>query len=498
MVLLAAMRSQYLSRENLDYGTRAIVVMRSELNIHIEQLWPLIRDDFGFAVPLWLAVMVIAWWTFRFRSHSDDLPPAVATGLPIVLSLGVLAFGIWFWLFGSGGGTQVRYFDPFLMVAVVVGIPTYAHIMVRFPKPLFVPIVFVMLLPALNLATLLALNNPPRQWQIASGVNLTAGAEAPGLAPARALVASLHDRQTSILVYSTSVSFADAMFSAVFQNYMATHPQGTRFGIHRPVDWQRPTTYRLRDIIHANYLLNDPLARADDASAILSQRSISSQDDEQRIFRAWASSLGPEDGVETVYGDSTLMLFHIRDPAALSSSLDKLVRAHEWRSVFIEANPMEWWRAGEIDDFLRQSPAQAENVHFGKEFIMRAVNVQAKDGRATLRFWWAAESPVGDGDWSIFAHATDASGRILIADGFALGRIEHPPAGFPFHFDELTISMPPGTARLAVGFYRNGATLPADRGERDSGGHRLLLQVPGSTKTEQLESADGGPTRQGQ
>ena len=116
----------------------------------------------------------------------------------------VLLVGIWFWLFGSGGMNQFRYFIPFLFMSVVFALPTILMAMREIQGWKWVLLTGLMLIPSLNMAILLAQRNPPLAWQLKTGVNLTSGSAEndPVYAQAQRFAQEVKTEGRNIVLYS--------------------------------------------------------------------------------------------------------------------------------------------------------------------------------------------------------------------------------------------------------------------------------------------------------
>jgi hypothetical protein len=96
----AAIKSHYLSHENLAYGPAAIAVMRAELSRPPQSvLWKAVNWGLGGALVLWAArAVMICLWPLSVKGSA----PMTARGIVACLaSLAALIFGVWFWFLGS-------------------------------------------------------------------------------------------------------------------------------------------------------------------------------------------------------------------------------------------------------------------------------------------------------------------------------------------------------------------------------------------------------------
>jgi len=188
-VLLAGFRSSYFSVENVAFGNRVLKVMTdSWLSITPSLLHWMIHTSFGYASVIALVAAVLAGLG-RLRSRKgalaeEDRALAVGGLLAAIVGLGV---GFWFWWIKTGG-SQVRYFYPFALMAVMSILPlTFLALEAASQRTRNVVRALLLLLP-LNSAILLAQSDPPAVWQRISGVNLAANPAGPDVELGRAVL----------------------------------------------------------------------------------------------------------------------------------------------------------------------------------------------------------------------------------------------------------------------------------------------------------------------
>jgi len=467
-----ALHSNYLGQASMAYGNASLAVMRSELNLDFAGLVSVIHGGLGPFLPLWAVGSVILLLVDRLAARKE-----FRSGMGNDRLLGVAAFlsliaGAWFWLFASGGQTQIRYFTPFLYVGIFLALGGLVGAMSRRGRAVRGFAIAFMLVPVGNIVLLLALPKPSLAWQIASGVNVMSGSRSDSIEQALAVINDTAESTKAVVVYSMASNIADAMYEAEFHLHMLKAAKPILV-VRRPIDWQRPSTFRTDEIVNASYILFDPrqlgVSGLHKVPDFLAERS---------VFEDWARRLSVDDGVERRSAGEDSVLLRIVDPVRLQASLDHLMESHEWRPTFAAANPAKWWSEVAVENALQQAAPAIERVRFGGRFEVRAVIARPLPDRGMQMTMWVR--PLVNGDetgWVMLVHAVDAAGQILATADVELGPMS-PPSGRTERCLQRKFVLPVGSARIAIGFYKDAALLIADGGDRDWGGKRVLLPLP--------------------
>jgi hypothetical protein len=337
LILAASLSSAYLSDANLAFGAASLKVLKTEWpsTLSAAALWSHMRAGPGFAFMLVtvLAILVPAsalLSTNRVATLAANARFSIAAALAAFVALG---FGLWFWLFGAGTESQVRYGMPFFAISMVWMVPAVTEYWRAAPRPLTACATVVMLAIPLNLALLLAQGDPPAAWQRMSGISLDLGVP---FAPTSDFQRFVEEPRTApVTIYSFDTDAADQTMTSVALQQGIFHPELPPIQISRPLDWHRPTTYRGEEIVSSDFLLFQPVLSPAATSVGSSPRSFQ---DDQVIFRSWASQLGREEGVEVVIDSPSAKLLRVVDKNSLRRSLLQMIAAHRWRTIFIEAN----------------------------------------------------------------------------------------------------------------------------------------------------------------
>lgn len=475
---LAALKSQYLGAANLMYGNAAIDVMRAELQIDWLTQFQIAIDGLGPFVLIWVAAMASIWLSVRLRRSSSAPGFSGLDDLLMLLGATIFLGGLWFWIFGSGGRTFVRYFAPFLYVAIFCTLPVLLKALDQTSVFARRAVGLLMAGTLVNLVLLLALPNPSLRWQQWSGVSVKSGIHPESIDMAQAVLKAPHaEGRSTIAVYSLTESVADAMFDAVFNLHSLT-AKTPRYIVRRPVDWQRPTAIRIEEIISSDYIIANPEVVRATAPEIIETFA-----EESVAFNAWALNLTHEDGVERITSEPDVLLLRIADRAKLRASLERLVVAHRWRDVFVDANPRKWWSDAMIRIQVAKSApgtSSADEVDFGLVEVHEARLELDSDGSVALKVWLRVKQDFSGDGWVMLVHILDAKHDAIANRDMALGSIEQGELEAPYRYFRSRYVLPKDARWIAIGFYRGSTLLAADKGERDWDGKRLLLQVPPS------------------
>ncbi len=483
-VLLAGFRSSYFSAENVAFGNRALkVLIDSWPSITPSLLHSMIHTSFGYASVIALVAAVLAGLG-RLRSRKgalagEDRALAVGGLITAIVGLGV---GFWFWWIKTGG-SEMRYFYPFALMAVMSILPlTFLALEAASQRARYVVRALLLLLP-LNGAFLLAQSNPPAVWQRISGVNLTANPAGPDVELGRAVLDAVRQEGRGTTLYA-AWSGDTAVIESLWGFEELAHPNLSNIRVKRPIDWEHQTTFRLAEIGEAGFILSRFVRDPHKRERRLAIASVSSYEAEQHLFEAWFSGIGAKEGVQVFGETDRLRLLRVVDHGRLEAALEVLKRSRQWRPLFLAANPQTWWNGNEISARLAGRRPDASRVGFGGLFHIEALYLEREGADFRTYLWWKREKESPPGEWFFFAHLVDAGGEILANVGVRLADFGGYAAERPYRFDSLTVRLPPGGAPKAIAFgvYRAEAgradTLVADSGNRDWDNRRVLVPLP--------------------
>jgi hypothetical protein len=326
MSAILAWTSAYLSPDSLNWGSRALAVLHLDFSRALDMtiVRHVIELAFGYVVPVVVGVgLILASIT---RGNRGELLAAMLC----------LVVGCWFWLIETSLD-QIRYFLPFGFMAFVLVAPSLTHLIQRLPALVRVVLSLVMISPTVAVTVLSLVQEPPLAWQRALNVNLMSGAFRAENRQAADFLAMVQNEGPRTL-YMVTIDPISRNFSAVVDYWTYFDPWRVRTSIKIPVDWVRPSTFRLNEIKAADYLLFEPVTTEGNRESLLRSNAPADFFAETQLMRAWFSTLGAHDGVAVV-SESRLRLLRVVDHQRLGRSLDQLRDAYDWRPVFREANP---------------------------------------------------------------------------------------------------------------------------------------------------------------
>jgi hypothetical protein len=329
-MVAAALGSRYLSRENLASGQGSMAILRADFHIPLSQYWPVLNTGLGGAFLLWggLAATTCAWAIFWHGSAVVTARHVVA----LAASLAALAVGIWFWFAIAGGGTQIRYVIPFFVMGMIWFVPVTMRASHFAPLLLRLSMSGVMVLAALNLILLLLVPRPSAAWQEFAGVSVTATFPPQALASFKRLAAQSSGRPAN--VYIVSFDDNDAILDSIVNQMWLLHRGNSSLSLQRPVDWARPTTFRIAEIAAADFLLINP-QQAQQAPAGPRVRDLY---EEQGVLTAWVDKLDASDGVSIFFSAPSTKILNIVEPVKFRESLERLIARYSWDPTFAKAN----------------------------------------------------------------------------------------------------------------------------------------------------------------
>ena len=336
-VSLMCLHSQYLNPEIISYFKQATVILRNEFNtpFTLQFIKSTINSLFG--PQFIIAVFALA---LIYKAQVKTIRFQVSDCIFLAASLLFLLVGGWFWIIASGIA-QIRYFYPFALMLILpfvfISIRKLYAMEFAIPKLFKWSLGIACVLPALNLVLLLLVQNPNNQWQNISGVSMNVKSGKAGVEIAKKLQNEVSLTNKSVIVYSLSLSEEISAFNSYgfYQNLIS--PESPNYSTRLPIDWQRPSTYRICEILEADYLFFEPFTNSE--QNIASQmKEINSLDEEEHVIEAFLSSLTPENGLVTKYENQDCRLSVITNKEKLQEAFDIFVRSKSWRPVFVTEN----------------------------------------------------------------------------------------------------------------------------------------------------------------
>lgn len=476
--------SDYLSSGNFTWGIRALGFYSKVAAAPSLSLFHL---SLGEALVLWVVgVGLLFFYHLPALRNNNNILSAKLLGL-LLGSLVIWILGAWYWLVVQGGGSQIRYFYPFVLMGVVCAIPAALYVWPYTNRVVRSLLMLICFLPALNLAALLAAGDSPSDyWQYITGVSVSVAKDREEVHQAYAFLDEVRKAKKDAAVYFFPTGSAPHVFvfAGVYEKIL--RPDLASFSPLNPMDWTRGFAVRVNELVDSDYVLTRKYSHAD-AVARFSPKLFGTFDAEIKAFDAWLSTLNEQSGVEIASDGQRLRLFRIVDRVALSRAVQQFVSEHSWRSEFVAANPpiqSVWWSAKAVADHAKD--LAAEEIGFGGIYQVHALSINRIDNGIKIEVWWEElRHEEANNQRYLFLHLVDPSGAILHNQQIALYSYAPPFADRRWRYGAVTFSdvLPNAKlASLAFGIYQpsdpGGGFLLADKGKRDWDNKRVIVPLP--------------------
>jgi hypothetical protein len=327
LAIIAAFTSQYLGAANLASGAAQLAVLQRDFarSIDIDNLLQSLHTSFGYPVATLIVLGLVASLAIR-REAGAGAAGALC-----------LAVGIWFWIFATDI-SQVRYFLPFGVMTLILGVPSILYAMQHLPTTLRVSCALITVAATVAITILLFNPQMPVSWQRLFAVNLSAGMFRAEDEQAMVLLKNLQKEGTrSGSAFFLDLSSPARNFAAVLNYQPFVDSTSPTVQIEWPATWNSATTFRLNEIAAADYVVFVPLVDDAQLRQILGMKSVPNFEAESLLMKAWFSNLTPVEGVEIV-SETRLRLLRIADRDRFRQTLEKLTAAYDWRAEFRDAN----------------------------------------------------------------------------------------------------------------------------------------------------------------
>ena len=495
----AAFFSPYFSMANVEYGSRSIVILKSEYpwTFSLSLLAGTLQRGPGSAVT---AILVLGLASAAMsRKHRWALPAACVT----------LASGIWFWLFFTGAVENVRYFVPFALMAAVFVLPAAMDWMARRGALAQGMLVCFLSLPALASTVLAAQLSASASYQRSLGISLSSNAFA---GEGRLATYVIEDAQRRRIkrprIYACVLTDPLRVFSAVIEYGRNIGNAATKGTISVPDDWTRGAAFRLDEILQVDYIACvakegvRPVSVAQVGEEPLRWKhsidspgrgggggeptQVATYQDEYRVVRDWLQTLGSESGVEAVSTEH-MVLLHIVDRRRFEMALADFASRYRWRQIAADGYSSRWWSESELKGESERSSVGTLNIEFrdaNQKLVqtLKGLRVAMGDRDATVDIWL---QPGPDPDliamegFRLFCHLESAEGAIVAHSEARISQITRTGQLRQYRLVIANAARSKG-GRFGIGVYGpdlSGATdsvlLRADASGMDSGGRRF-------------------------
>ncbi len=479
--------SGYLSKANFSYAKQVLAVWGEISHIPFLETLLFFHQSMGEALLIWLILVSVIFIYYLSGTNAIyDLMTTRVMGL-LISSLVIFILGLWYWQFIQGGGSQIRYFYPFLMMAAICVIPAALYIWPKTNRLSRRLLMVVCFLPAINIGLLLAAgDNPSLTWQKVSGVSVTVGPDREEVSQAYAFIGALRSKNKSAQLYS----FANGVPPAVFENvglYEETlNSELPVFHVSIPIDWLRGFAVRIDELLQCDYILIRKYGNLD-KNGFLDKKESDSFETERLFFEVWLSTLNEQSGVKVVSDGRVLRLLHITNNYLFNKAITGFVAERSWRPEFVVANPPEFWNADTVSAYSKN--VLAHEIKFGDLFKLHAMAINPLDKQIKIEVWWEELRHEEENNHRfIFLHLLDSAGKIIGNQQVAVYPYMPLSENLRWSYGTVTFDLPyPADKPVSLGFgifQPPGKFLLPDKGARDWDGKRIIIPINIPTVTQ--------------
>jgi hypothetical protein len=390
MVTVACACSQYFAMANMEFGKRAAEVLRT-LSPGVAWWRHVIREIFtSFGWQALFLMVVIGVFSRRLRGHYFQryVPPSgqdrsLPAGLSAVVALGA---GLWFWVVYTGA-MQIRYFYPFVFIALGVLFLQAIRVLIRIPERYSKAVAISLLIPYVLIVLVLCIPEPPLALQRVLGVNVTSGSLKQVVGQAQKLVEKARREDRNLTVYRATLGPVTGLFCGVGRYNNVVFPDEPSFRCKTPNDWSRAPVLRLAEIAPSDYLVVESLAEADDWASPGILGEVSAFQTELLWLRTWLNEAGADHGLN-IESETSLRLLRVVDKRKFSDALEHLKGTYLWRDVFCELNPPRWIDRETAAALALVNGFKPVHVTFEDRFALQAVAWKRTAGGLKVELVW--------------------------------------------------------------------------------------------------------------
>lgn len=475
----AAWFSNYLSSDNFNWAIRALGFYKSVTAGPSVLVFHL---SLGEVMPLWIATTFVVAACSPTIRRTEHWALGLAIGSVVVWIL-----GLWYWFVPQGGGIQIRYFHPFVLMGLILTVPLAVAVWSCAPRMLRWVAMTAAVAPAVNIAALLASGDRPSDnWQYYTGVSVSVGHGRDDVDQGYRFLDRVRRGGADQEVYFFSYGAPSHFFVNVGVYEKILHPELPSFSPRDPMDWNRGFAIRTAELAGSRYVLHRNYD-VDAAVDLTSPHSLQTFQAELAAFDARLSQLDERAGFKVLLHGQHLRLLEIVDETVFAHAVNAFVAEHEWRPEFHAANlptAQRWWNAEDLAAKLPQ--VRTSNIRFGDAFVVHAMALTSTSEGLKVEAWWEPLQTTDNAATRyLFLHLVDDSGALLKNLQIQLHVQTPPSSDRTWHYDTVTFdtraTLSKATA-IAFGIYQPAAAanglLVADRGRLDWGGRRVLVPLP--------------------
>lgn len=460
LMLIAALKSAYLSSETVKYGNTAVTVLRKEFAsaISFGSLEHALYPAFGLnMIALGLATAIAVIWVSGESIRLRDPLCAFANLLKPVLAAAVLVVGAFFWL-AYAEMSQVRYFYPFAFVSLIL----LAIFLLDALRGRTAPYTRLLIYGSGailfgSLTAMLYFSHIANSWQQAFGVNLNSSSSHDERRLADLLLQQAKTAHRDVDVYAMDTGWDFGSIHSVGLTTKLVKPAESSFTVRFPVDWQRPSAVRLKDLVSSDYIIYHPVTDVLYRQQLLTIREIRELSTEITTISAWLTQANEESGLKEVT-TGRCAIKQVVSPLLFEQCIAKWAAPYNWRDVFKSENSgffknAEW---NSMRSPQTQNGGRGATEIFDHTIAIDSVAIETLSPLIFSVDWRALGGPVPD-DLFFFVHVLDRSGDICSNSQFSLNPRSFEDSGLSSSHHTLVktnIEVGSGTLRYGFGIYQ--------------------------------------------
>jgi hypothetical protein len=478
-IILLCVFSDYLSAGNFHYARQILAMMR-KIMVNISFL-PLFHRSSGELMPLLTAGMSVLLVRQVFVAGKNEKTTVLKAIVLLLAAFVTWISGAWYWLVVQAGGSQIRYFYPFMLMGCICLVSPALYVWSRIRRPASWILTAVCFLPALNMMALLAAGDSPSgRWQNMTGVQISVGGYREEISQGRIFLKEIRKTKRDARVYFFANTMPTQIFACAGIYEKIIRPDLASFSPIGPINWTREMAVEIGDLLACEYILvykySDKQLKANLSSIHLDTLAA-----ESRAFESWVLTQNERSGLETVSDGRNLRLLRIVDRPALNNAMDQFVSKYEWRPEFKAANPPMWWNRDTTKSATRE--LVMEDIGFGGIYKLHALAIHRIEEGIKIDFWWEElRHEEANDERFLFFHLIDTSGKIKYKQQIGLFPYDPPDSQKRWRHGTTTFShMRPDSnlTEIAFGIYRPGGQflLPDKALTTDWEGRRVLVPL---------------------
>jgi hypothetical protein len=490
LLLVVALKSEYLSHEMIALGNTAMTVLRNDFASTLslnDKLYPSFGLN-GIILGLTSAFAVFLVARDGIQLGGSRWTLLVKTLNPLLAAV-VLSVGAAFWLIYTDQ-SQVRYLYPFAFLSLILlSIFLLDAIEGRSAPYTRLTIYGTAAVLFGGLTAMLYFHPFDTYWERAFGVNFRSPQTHEFRILGDLLLQRANDTGRDLDIYaldpgsdvSMSASTGTIAFTGDLQKIL--RPTKASFYVRTPVDFQRPSAVRFRDLVSADYILYYPGRSDPDRRSLLTGRESEKIAAEVATTTDWLMQAHEECGVkDVVVGKCAIKL--VVNPKLFAESLAHWATTYSWRDVFQKENSNFFKMAARqkvSDDRVRTLGKEATEI-FDRTIAIDKVEVETVSPLIFAFDWRALLGHLPD-DVFFFVHVLDGNGKILSVDQIPLNSMSSQESNptVSHHTEVKThVEAAPGTLRYGFGLYQGSRAerlLTPDPPGSDFQGKRVVREV---------------------